>query len=68
MTKHLKLLLFIALAWGQVEPDTLASEIQPLKKETLDNSVDDEKKRRNFMAGLPIRGFIYINYFRSENI
>ena len=44
MTKHLKLLLFIALAWGQVEPDTLASEIQPLKKETLDNSVDDAKK------------------------
>ena len=44
MTKHLTLLLFIGLTWGQVEPDTLDSEIQPLKKETLDNSVDDAKK------------------------
>ena len=44
MTKHLTLLLFIGLAWGQVDPDTLASEIQPLKKETLDNSVGDAKK------------------------
>ena len=44
MTKHFKLLLFIGLAWGQVEPDTLASTVQPLKKETLDNSVDDAKK------------------------
>ena len=44
MIKHLTLLLFIGLAWGQVEPDTLDSEIQPLKKETLDNSVDDAKK------------------------
>ena len=44
MIKHLTLLLFIGLAWGQVELDTLASAIQPLKKETLDNSVDDAKK------------------------
>ena len=44
MIKHLTLLLFIGLAWGQVEPDTLASAIQPLKKETLDISVDDAKK------------------------
>ena len=44
MTKYLTLLLFIGITWGQVEPDTLASEIQPLKKETLDNSVDDAKK------------------------
>ena len=42
--QHLTLLLFIGLAWGQAEPDTIASKIQPLKKETLDNSVDDEKK------------------------
>ena len=44
MTKLLTILLFIGLAWGQVEPDTLASAVQPLKKETLDNSVDDAKK------------------------
>ena len=53
MTKHLKLLLFIALAWGQVEPDTLASEIQPLKKETLDNSVDDAKKNAILWLAYP---------------
>ena len=44
MTEHLTLLLFIGLVWGQVEPDTLASAVQPLKKETLDNFVDDAKK------------------------
>ena len=44
MTKQLTLLLFIGLAWGQVDLDTLASATQPLKKETLDISVDDAKK------------------------
>ena len=44
MSKYLIPLLFIGLAWGQAEPDTLASAIQLLKKETLDNSVDDAKK------------------------
>ena len=38
------ILLCIGLAWGQVEPDTLASAVQPLKQETLDNSVGDAKK------------------------
>ena len=41
MTKHLTILLFIGLALGKAEPDTLASVMQQLKKETLDNSVDD---------------------------
>lgn len=44
MTKHLTLLLLIGLAWGQAEPDTIASKVQLLKKETFDNSVDDAKK------------------------
>ena len=43
MTKHLTLLVFIGLAWGQAEPDTLFSNTT-IKKETLDNSVDDAKK------------------------
>ena len=42
--KYLKLLLLIGMTWGQAEPDTLASGIQPIKKETLDNSVEDAKK------------------------
>ncbi len=53
MIKHLTLLLFIGLAWGQVEPDTLASIIQPLKKETLDNSVDDAKNNAILWLAYP---------------
>ena len=53
MTKHLTLLLFIGLAWGQVEPDILASVIQPLKKETLDNFVDDAKKEAILWLAYP---------------
>ena len=44
MTKHLTLLLFIGLAWGQENPDTLALEKQPLKIEILDKAVNDAKK------------------------
>ena len=44
MTKHLTLLLFIGLAWGQENPDTLVLEEQPLKIEILDKPVNDAKK------------------------
>ena len=44
MTKHLTLLLFIGLAWGQENPDTLVLEEQPLKIEILDKAVNDAKK------------------------
>ena len=44
MTKHLTLLLFIGLAWGQENPDTLVLEEQPLKIDILDKAVNDAKK------------------------
>ena len=44
MIKHLTLLLFIGLAWGQENPDTLVLEEQSLKIEILDKPVNNAKK------------------------
>ena len=53
MIKHLTLLLFIGLAWGQENPDTLVLEEQSLKIEILDKPVNNAKKDATIWLAYP---------------
>ena len=61
MTKHLTklvhrifpILLFIGLAWGQENPDTLVLEEQSLKIEILDKPVNNAKKDATIWLAYP---------------
>ena len=64
MTKHLRLLLFIGLAWGQAEPDT--SEIDYYQM-GIDAAVQDYKDLKPIFWMCTYNHCCYATYHRFSN-